>query len=163
MSETNDQNKAEFLQEILRTRKAFDKVLRTVLERVEIQTRIAKVWRIKDIVAHISWYDNEMVDLLEEKALRGSEYWLLGLENRNSNIFKQYYDHDENQLLENLRTTFNRLITLLRSLKESALNEAKYFAEMPIDWKPWQVIASNTNEHYTSHTLQLNRFLENLH
>jgi hypothetical protein len=43
-------------------------------------------WSIKDIVAHLNWYDREMVGVLQARKLAGSEWWSLPLEERNRRI-----------------------------------------------------------------------------
>jgi hypothetical protein len=49
------------------------------------------------------------------------------------------------------------MLALLKDLDESALDDAGSFAEMPPDWQPWSVIASNTYEHYDDHVKDLKK------
>lgn len=46
------------------------------------------------------------------------------------------------------------MMNLLKSLDEQALNQAAAFPGMPPEWTPWEVIASNTYEHYDDHLAQ---------
>ncbi|MCH8906017.1 MAG: ClbS/DfsB family four-helix bundle protein [Candidatus Heimdallarchaeota archaeon] len=150
----------EFLANIHNTRTELEGTVEKVLEKYSLDHKIAKVWRVKDVLAHIVWYEEQMIELIEEMALRGSEYWLLDLPNRNNHILKDLYNYDEQKLLVDFKSTHLKLFKLMESLTEDQLNNSKYFAEMPSDWSPSSVIASNTNEHYESHTRQLSKFLD---
>jgi hypothetical protein len=46
---------------------------------------------------------------------------------------------------------YTELQAQLDTLRDEELNDAGHFREMPSDWKPWEVIASNTYEHYAEH------------
>ncbi|MFN2216624.1 MAG: hypothetical protein ACK2TS_06740 [Anaerolineales bacterium] len=49
------------------------------------------------------------------------------------------------------------MLKLLQELDETDLNNPAAFEGMPGDWQPWNVIASNTYEHYDDHVADLNR------
>jgi hypothetical protein len=49
------------------------------------------------------------------------------------------------------RAVFDQLLAGMQSLAEEDLHDPLRFAEMPADWVPWQVIASNCYEHYRQH------------
>jgi hypothetical protein len=46
-------------------------------------------------------------------------------------------------------------LKFLEELADDDLLHASHFREMPSDWIPWQVIASNTFEHYPVHTADI--------
>lgn len=112
-------------------------------------------WSIKDIIAHIAWYETEMIKVLETRSLQGSDWWEQPLNKRNGLIHQTFLKETVESVMENETTVFHRLITLLTRINEDDLNDPAAFADMPVDWQPWSVIASNTNEHYLDHIQQI--------
>ena len=106
---------------------------------------------LRDILYHIAWYEREMVDMLRLRTLDGSPWWSLPVNERNANILA------EGQTINLLRAwrmeqqVYAELLALLQNVRDEELNEARFFQEMPADWIPWQVVASNTYEHYEEH------------
>ncbi len=47
---------------------------------------LAGGWSVKDTVAHVSWFEREMVGMLKARALVGSELWNLPQDERNRQI-----------------------------------------------------------------------------
>ena len=52
------------------------------------------------------------------------------------------------------RQTYAAMPDLLQGLPEQSLNEASALPGMPEEWRPWEVLASNTYEHYADHSWQ---------
>lgn len=117
------------------------------------------VWTVKDVIAHIGWYENEMVNLLRQKSLEGSEWWNLSLQERNEAIQTMNRGRDLQSVLDSEADTYQTLLNFLEDLNEADLNDPAAFAGMPVEWQPWSVIASNTHEHYQDHVEQLKRLL----
>ena len=44
-------------------------------------------WSLKDVIAHVNWYEQEMVVLLETQELAGSELWELPAVSEVSRLF----------------------------------------------------------------------------
>ena len=116
---------------------------------------------VKDIIAHITWYEREMTGVIEARALVGSELWSVPLDERNEAIYRENKDRPLAEVLDEARQVHDRLMHQLESLSEQDLQDPGRFAEMPSDWKPWAVIASNTYEHYQHHVLQVSTWLAN--
>ena len=112
-------------------------------------------WSVKDVIAHVSWHEQQMVDVIAKRALHGSPWWNLPLEERNAAIFALNKDRDTEDVLAESREIFTDLMTQLDTLTEDDLNTAGNFNDMPLDWKPWEMIASNTFEHYPEHTCDI--------
>lgn len=147
--------KKEFIDLILFARKILDSVLSDLSrEQMELD-RIDKTWTAKDIIAHIDWYETEMVNVLSQHKLEGSDLWNLSLDERNEAIFLAFKDDNLGSIIDKEARTFQRMLELLENLKESDLNDPAMFKGMPADWQPWSVIASNTYEHYQDHIDQL--------
>jgi hypothetical protein len=112
-------------------------------------------WSIKDLISHIAWYEAEMVTMLKEHSLDGSKWWELSLEARNSAIFESTWNEPLETVLDGETRVYQSLVSLLVTIDEEDLNDPKAFAGMPSDWQPWNVIGSNTYEHYQDHCNQM--------
>ena len=105
----------------------------------------------KDVVAHVIWYEREMVEMLKSRALVGSELWALPVHERNAGLHKEIKDLTLDQVRAWNEKIFPELIDQLERLPKQAYLSAAYFDRMPSEWAPWQVIAGNTFEHYPQH------------
>jgi hypothetical protein len=108
-------------------------------------------WSAKDVVAHIAWYEREITGLIEAHALAGSEMWDLPLDERNEAIYQANRERSLQAVREEAAEVHARLLAALETLSDEDLNDPARFAGMPADWLPWQVIASDTFEHYREH------------
>lgn len=108
-------------------------------------------WSVKDIVAHVTWFEQEMVRLLRERALAGSELWQLPADERNAAIFEMYRDKALPDVLSDASEVYYRLLSAIEMLTDDELNDPQRFRGMPADWQPWRILAQNTYEHYEHH------------
>jgi len=106
---------------------------------------------LKDVIAHISWYEWQMVGILEARRFAGSPLWEKTLEERNVAIHEENKNLRLEDVLSDSGRIHTRLVELLDELSDEDLNDAGAFPGMPSDWAPWDVIASNTYEHYDGH------------
>jgi uncharacterized damage-inducible protein DinB len=106
---------------------------------------------LRDILYHIAWYEREMVDMMNLRTLHGSTWWNLPLDERNSHILTEGKSISLLQAWRLEEQAFTDLLAQLQTLSDEELEDAKFFKEMPADWKPWEVISSNTYEHYIEH------------
>ena len=118
------------------------------------------LWSVKDILAHVVWYEREIVGVLRARAFIGSDLWVLPLDERNAGV----YQETKNMTLEEVRAEsarmFPQLLELLEALPEDAYGDASCFPGMPAEWEPWFIIAGNTFNHYLDHTPSLKQLLE---
>ncbi|HCC78186.1 MAG: hypothetical protein A2X25_04720 [Chloroflexi bacterium GWB2_49_20] len=112
-------------------------------------------WAVKDVISHIAWYETEMVNVLKQHALKGSELWNLPQQERNAAIYLATRNESLQPVIEKEAHAYKTMLDLLGSMDESALNDPAAFSGMPTGWQPWSVIASNTYEHYQDHIKQL--------
>ena len=116
-------------------------------------------WSVKDVIAHITWHEREMVGVLRARALVGSDLWNLPLDQRNAAIFEQNRHRPLSDVLTEAQQIFPHLVELVQTLDDQDLIDPSRFAQMPADWQPWQVIASNSFEHYRAHIPDLRAWL----
>lgn len=116
-------------------------------------------WSVKDVVAHVNWYERQMVELLEQRALAGSEHWELPANALNVASYEEDKDLPLGEVLAESNRVFVQLWALVSELEDEDLVDAARFDRMPEDWEPWQVIASNTFEHYQEHIPDIRAWL----
>jgi len=113
--------------------------------------RIPGEMSLRDILFHVAWYEREMLEMVQLRTLTGSPWWSLPVDERNTNIQAEGQAVSLLQAWRLEQKVFTDLLTELQSLRDEELEDARFFQEMPADWKPWQVIASNSYEHYAEH------------
>jgi hypothetical protein len=123
---------------------------------------LAGDWTAKDIVAHVTWYERETAVVMEERALVGSDLWQLPQDERNVPIYEENKDRHLEDVLGEAESVFERLITAIDALSEEELSDAAHFREMPEEWEPWKVIASNSYEHYHQHIPGIRAWLDEI-
>jgi hypothetical protein len=112
-------------------------------------------WSIKDMIAHVTWHEQEMCALLREMDFEaGSDLWSLPLDERNAAIYALNKDRPLDEVLQEVRLVIGDLLDLLEGLSEDDLHEAGHFKHMPAELKPWDVIAGNTYRHYAEHLVR---------
>ena len=146
--------------DILRAGRAeWDNALADVPRELLEEPGVTGEWSIKDHIAHVTWHEREMVGVLRERALVGSDMWDLPLDERNNLIFEQNRHRSLDEVLNESGLVFRQLLREIEALSEDDLNDPSRFKEMPSDWLPWKLIAENSYEHYPDHTEAVVRWL----
>ncbi len=142
-----------------RDRADYERVLAEVGEARMLEPALPGGWSVKDVIAHVNWYEREMVEVLNRRALVGSELWELPADERNIPIYKEAKDLPLEQVLAESERVFVELWTLVSALQDEDLVDASCFDQMPEEWEPWQVLAENTYEHYQQHVADIRAWL----
>ena len=153
-------DKTEFIQRVESARSEWNDLLAQVDDDLMLEPGIEGDWSAKDILAHVMWYEREMVQLLGSRSLIGSDLWELPLDERNAEIHKEIKDMSLDAVRLGSDKAFAELIQQLNRLPEDAFGDPAHFLNMPSEWKPWDVIASNTFRHYREHTDSIRRLAE---
>ena len=155
-------DKTTFLDSLKTERARWDALLAQVGEARMTVPGAEGEWSVKDIIAHVSWFEREMVDLLRVHALVGSELWNLPQDRRNAAVFEQNRDRALHGVLGESQRVFPQLLELVEALSDEDLNDPGRFAGMPNDWLPWKIIADNTYTHYPDHGASIRAWLDRL-
>jgi hypothetical protein len=151
---------AAFLDQIKTARLAWD----TQLARLRPdQTSIPGVvgnWSVKDLVAHITWSEREMVGVLRSRALVGSDLWNLTNDERNEIVYQQNRGRPLEEVLAEAGQVYRQLLELVSAMSEAELNDPLYITEMPPGLPPWRLLAGNTYIHYQEHAGQLKDWID---
>ena len=124
---------------------AWQDVLAQVGEQRMTESGASGAWSVKDIVAHITFFENEMVGLLQSRTLAGSDLWELPQEERNQAIYERHHDRALGDVLAESASVHALFMRQLAGLSDADLLEAAHFKDMPADWLPWRIIAENTS------------------
>jgi uncharacterized damage-inducible protein DinB len=154
-----DLTKARFLAQLRKARGDWTSALARLSQDHLVQPGFCDGWSARDVVAHMAWYDREMIALLERRQLGGSQLWELTPDERNAAIHAQPSEATTGREIQAEEALYMRLEALTEALADSDLNDPSMFPGMPSDWMPWQVLASNTYEHYSDHLPQVEAFL----
>jgi hypothetical protein len=114
---------------------------------------------VKDIIAHVSWFENEMACALRQQALKGSDWWDLPTDDRNALIHKAYRERTLAEVRAEARRAYRDLLDSLSTCPEDILSDPARFRGMPEDWAPWRIIAENSYLHYRHHASDLQDWL----
>ncbi len=152
--------KAELLRNVREEHERWVSVLEKLDEAAMLEPRLPGARTAKDVVAHVSWYEQQAAAIVRQRALRGSELWERSQEERNAVIFAENRDRTLEDVLAEAERVFAELWELLQTLDEEELHDASRFADMPADWPPWEVLADNTCEHYKGHLPELQVVLD---
>ena len=90
-------------------------------------------WSLKDILAHIAWHDDQMIELCEIKVLAGSPWWEFSTDERNAKIYEEYKDMPLDEVLAFFETAYEGMMKALKTLSDEDLNDPKRFHDMPED------------------------------
>ncbi|HPC05137.1 MAG TPA: DinB family protein [Anaerolineaceae bacterium] len=153
------ENVKKLVEDIISKRQVLDNLLADIpLERLE-EPLVPGGWSLKDITAHITWYEREVIPALLTRVLEGSELWELPLEERNQVIYQQNKDRLLADVLAEAKDVFPRFVQAVAALDDADLEDPARFQYMPAIWKPVDLITSNSTEHYIEHTTQVHTWL----
>ncbi|HWQ45381.1 MAG TPA: ClbS/DfsB family four-helix bundle protein [Longilinea sp.] len=127
------------------------KALKAIPQEKMIVPLKAGEWSVKDILAHLTWYEREMIGVVGQRALVGSDLWNRPLDERNRAVYDQLKDLPLAQVLADFTAVHEKLMGLLKGLSDAELNKPPLFKDMPMEWIPGDLIGSNTYEHYREH------------
>ncbi|HKT37316.1 MAG TPA: DinB family protein, partial [Ktedonobacterales bacterium] len=145
----------EVLQLIDRERAAFDAVLSLISRERLVAPGAAGVWSAKDIVAHVTWAEREMVGVLRRRELVGSDLWELSQDERNAAVNAQNRDRGLDDVLDDARSVFAAMRAEIARLSDEQMNDPQWIARLPAGLTPWQLLAGNTWKHYEEHLSDL--------
>lgn len=151
--------KQHVINTLLYARRDWDNLLQGVDEARMLQPGVCGKWSIKDIIAHVTWFDREMEELFRTRILKGSPLWELETDARNERIFQENQFRSLAELRQESLRVFAHLLTALEQVDSAALLDPGAFAGMPPDWMPLEILSENTWGHYEVHSRHIRDFL----
>jgi hypothetical protein len=144
-------NKTEFLLNLQNGRRQWHQIWRGIDLFGTSSPRRPGELSLRDILYHVAWYEREMVNMMKLRSFDGSSWWDLPIEERNELIKTEGLTISLLQAWRVEEQAFTDLLAQLQTLKDEELGDAGSFKGMPSEVKPWEVIASNTYDHYMEH------------
>jgi len=152
-------DKTTFINALTESRARWDALLAQIDEQWMLEPGAEGKWSVKDIIAHIMWYEQEMVPLMQTRSLIGSELWDLSQDERNEAVYQQYRDHPLHEIISQEQQTYAQLLAEAKTLSDEDLNDPHRFKDMPDDWTPWRIMAGNSFTHYPDHMTSIREWL----
>ena len=146
--------KAELLEKVRAARAEWEALLAEIDPERSSEPGVTGDWSIKDIVAHISFWERTVLDGLRtgERGLQGE------LDEINERVFLANRDRPLDELLAEERETYQQLLAAIEALPEDELSAPDRFAwtgGRPV----WVLVAGNTCWHYPEHRESIRAWL----
>ena len=104
----NAPKKTEFLERIRTSRTKLDEVVKSIDPMFMTAPGVCGDWSVKDILAHITWHEQEMFNVVLKRALVGSDLWNVSLELRNKTIYEENRDRGLKDVLDDYQGRFRK-------------------------------------------------------
>jgi len=132
-------------------RKHWDFTIDSIFAKQQENGPISQKWYLKDVIAHITWYEKELLDVLEKKSMAESEFWNMGIEERNDMIFNNTQNQTLNDLLIESKKTFDDLVGKIQTISDEDLNSDTYIKRKEGARITHDFIGGITFWHYEDH------------
>jgi hypothetical protein len=141
-------NKAELLEAICECHDEIETCLkRATSEQLVIRPGPQPDWSVKDLVAHLTHWEQDMLTTLGNSALGVTPDANVDVDAVNAEVFDANKDRPLEDIQADFRRSLRQIEERIGSLSDAELNSAE---RLPLgDGTPlWQYIASETYEHY---------------
>lgn len=120
-------------------------------------------WSVKELVAHLTWYERAVVDGARQ-VMGGAAFTrpgdgMGGLDERNARIAAEAHDRPLSDVLAASEQVFRDLMALLRGVPDQLLNDATLLG-LQDDIPPWMRVANNSYAHYREHAEDVRAWLD---
>lgn len=120
-------------------------------------------WSLKEVVAHLTWYERAVVtaarQLMREGTFTRPGEGLGPMDERNARIAAEARERPLVEVLTESEHVFAGLLALLPLIPDQALNDASLFG-LPEDIPPWMRVANNSYAHYRQHAGEVRAWLD---
>jgi uncharacterized damage-inducible protein DinB len=148
------------LRELRAARGEWEGLLAAIPEERMTEAGATGGWSVKDVVAHVTWGEQEMIPVIRERMLKGSDLWQMDDDTRNALVVEQSADRPLEDVLHADRQAYQELIAAIEGLEDADLTDPSRIRSMPPRWALWQLIKGNTFGHYPEHVEWLREWLE---
>jgi hypothetical protein len=151
------------LASILRTERAQWQALlaRVGPDRME-QPGVEGEWSMKELVAHLTWYERAVLDGARQVFSTGTftrpQRDGDTMDERNARIAAESRARPLADVLAEADAVFGHLLSLIESIPDDLLNDASRLG-LPDDVPPWLRVANNSYAHYRQHAEAVRKWL----
>ena len=123
-------------------------------------------WSLKDIIAHITYFetwaaDNVMAFRLGEPRPQ-AEYQGLEMDEENARIYERLRTKSLAQVLQESQASFQRSIEAVQGLRDEDLYDPAFTRVPDADWAVYDLVAGDTFEHYDDHSTSVRAWLDRM-
>lgn len=130
-------------------------------ERMEIPG-VEGEWSVKQLVAHLTWYEQAVVDGARQVMSTGSftrrRRGDLSLDDQNAQIAAESQSRPLGDVLAEAEGVFHELLAMIAASPEELLNDPRRVG-LPDDVVPWMLMANNSYAHYREHEAVIRTWL----
>jgi len=119
-------------------------------------------WSVKELVAHLTWYERAVVDAAGQ-VMSGGAFTRPGdgaggIDERNERIAAASRARPAGDVLAEADEVFGKLLKVIAACPDDLLNDARLLG-LPEDIPPWMRVANNSYAHYREHAESLRAWL----
>ncbi|WIG60861.1 MAG: hypothetical protein OJF49_003609 [Ktedonobacterales bacterium] len=119
-------------------------------------------WSVKEIVAHLTWYERAVVEGARQ-VMSGGRFMRPGQEDggmdeRNARIAAESHARPVGDVLAEADATFGHLLAMIEACPNDLLNDPNLLG-LPDDIPPWMRVANNSYGHYREHEAAIRAWL----
>jgi hypothetical protein len=151
------------LREILRGERARWHALlaRVGTDRLDVPG-VEGTWSVKQIVAHLTWYDGVIVEGAQQLQRTGTfvreGLRALSMDERNAIIAARSRARPAQEVLAESERVFGQLLGVVAACPDELLNDPRRLG-LPDDVIPWTLVANNSYAHYRQHAQAIRAWL----
>jgi hypothetical protein len=111
-------------------------------------------WSVKELVAHLTWYEQAVVDGAHQVMTTGAYTRRAmdggNIDERNAHIAAESRSRSVGDVLAEADAVFSQLLQVIAAIPDNILNDARLLG-LPDDVPPWMRVANNSYAHYRQH------------
>lgn len=157
--------KTKILEMIRNERESLEALLGQLSEEQMTYPGLENNWSVKDVLAHIAYWERRMVGWIEE-SLRGEVPQRPApgvpwddLDGLNEQVYLSNLDKTLGEVLADFHSSYQQSLKVVEALTEEDLTDPQRF-----EWRRgdpmWHMIAANTWWHYQEHAEAINNWLK---
>ena len=155
--------KAQLIENLQSKRAEWDAVLASVPESRMTESGVAGYWSVKDLIAHLTYFERWIADRLHEN-LHGQIYTPQPIDTmeddeRNEIIYQQNRNRPLAEIRAESRQAFQSLMEGVRAHSEAFLVEPQQFEGVPFPVVIWHLLRGNVYDHYGQHIPSIKNWL----
>jgi Protein of unknown function (DUF1706) len=152
--------KSEFLAKLQQTRAEWDSLISQVDPSRMTEPNVDGEYSIKDIIAHVMWYERENLGVIRQHVLVGSPHWDAPTQDdRNAAVYEDIRNLSTSEVLTQSKEIYQQQLAALKTLSDEDFTDVTRFKDMPSTWDSAHFLASNSYEHYEQHFPALRAWL----
>ncbi|MHA2028714.1 MAG: hypothetical protein ACXAC2_01100 [Candidatus Kariarchaeaceae archaeon] len=151
--------KTIFLKKLKYRRQHWDFTIDTTVKNGLGNEKVSEKWFVKDVINHITWYEKELIKAIENESIIESQFWNMGVADRNDMIFKRTQSKTLNESIVESKIVFEDLIILIERMNDEELNSDSFIKRKTDKRVTHDFIGGISFWHYEDHEDALiNRF-----